>query len=84
MLILPSIMEKKSTSVQKKTNRRPAYKTDGTKKAAKQTTSSAPKARGKKKGKEDEWSHQISVSIWVVTGILAAIGILLIDRKSVV
>lgn len=71
-------MEKKSTSVQKKTNRRSAYKTDGTKKAGKQTASSAPKAREKKKVKEADRSHQVSVSIWVVTGILAAIGILLI------
>ena len=46
-------MEKKSTSVQKKTNRRPAYKTDGTKKAGKQTASSAPKEREKKKRRKE-------------------------------
>ena len=71
-------MEKKNTSVQKKTNRRPAYKTDGTKKAAKQTASTAPKTKGNKKGKKDDREHQVNISIWVMAGILAAIGILLI------
>ncbi len=71
-------MKKKNTSVQKKTNRRPAYKTDGTKKAAKQTASTAPKTKGNKKGKKDDREHQVNISIWVMAGILAAIGILLI------